>query len=205
MTVSSPHRSAAAPASQGRPEPDDQALVDLLRKGDAQAGEVLVGRYHIPLIRYLRRVGGSEDVADDLHQQTWLSVLDHIDRFDAAQVPGGFKAWLFRIATNKVHDHWRSHGREQCAHQGLKLVTDQTSPQAGQRLDADEQRALLMQAIERLPDAQREVLMLRYYAELKFHEIADLLGCPLNTALGRMHNAIQRLRSDLAQAQAGPS
>jgi RNA polymerase sigma-70 factor (ECF subfamily) len=174
-----------------------------LQSGDGQAGQALVGRYHVALIRYLRRVSGNDDLADDLHQQVWLSVLDHIDRFDAAKVPGGFKAWLFRIATNKVHDHWRSHAREQAAQQGLKLVTEQAAPHAGARFEADEQRDRLMAAIERLPDAQREVLMLRYYAELKFHEIADLLECPLNTALGRMHNAMQRLRSDMAPA--GPA
>ena len=60
-------------------------------------------------MRYLQRVAG-EHVAEELHQQTWLSVLDHVENFDAASSGGGFKAWLFRIATNKANDFWRSKG-----------------------------------------------------------------------------------------------
>jgi RNA polymerase sigma-70 factor (ECF subfamily) len=52
----------------------------------------------------------------------------------------------------------------------------------------------LLRAIEKLPENQRQVLMLRYYSNLKFVEIAELLGCPLNTALGRMHKAMIKLR-----------
>ena len=130
-----------------------------------------------------------------LHQQTWLSVLDHLGRFDSkTTASGGFKAWLFRIATNKANDHWRSSGRERVATEGMKLIADEASPHASHRLEGAEQEQKLLRAIEKLPDAQRQVLMLRYYSNLKFVEIADLLGCPLNTALGRMHKATIKLK-----------
>lgn len=172
----------------------DEELVRLLRDGSTSAGQTLVKRYFQPLMRYLLRVSGSEHLAEELHQQTWLSVLDHVDRFDKSSASGGFKAWLFRIATNKANDHWRSSGREKSAREGMKLVMDDEVPDAGFRLEGTEQQEKLKAAIEKLPDAQRQVLMLRYYSNLKFVEIADLLGCPLNTALGRMHKAILKLR-----------
>jgi RNA polymerase sigma-70 factor (ECF subfamily) len=153
----------------------------------------LARRYYEPLTRYLQRVAGAE-VAEELHQQTWLSVLDHIDRFDPAAVGGGFKAWLFRIATNKANDHWRSRGRERAAKEGLRLVTDGSAPGAGHRLEGAEQEEKLRRAIEALPENQRQVLALRFYSDLKFVEIAEILGCPLNTALGRVHKAILKLR-----------
>ena len=103
-------------------EPSDESLVVRLRKGDTPAGEVLVERYYQPLMRYLQRLAGNDHVAEELHQQTWLSVLDHLDRFDPGSTAGGFKAWLFRIATNKANDLWRSRGRERAAKEGLKLV-----------------------------------------------------------------------------------
>jgi RNA polymerase sigma factor (sigma-70 family) len=171
----------------------DEELLSRLRGGDAAAGDALVKRYSPALLRYLQRVAG-EQMAEELHQQTWLSVLDHIEKFDPASSGGGFKAWLFRIATNKANDHWRSRGRERSAKEGLKLVTDEYVPPAGTRLEGTEQEARLQRAIAQLPESQRQVLMLRYYSDLKFVEIARILGCPLNTALGRVHKAMIKLR-----------
>src|SRR5690242_6573399 len=103
--------SSALPASAQT----DEQLVGRLRSGETAAGETLVRRYHQPLMRYLQRLTRSDSLAEELHQQTWLSVLDHLNRFDATSSGGGFKAWLFRIATNKANDLWRSRGREKAA------------------------------------------------------------------------------------------
>jgi RNA polymerase sigma-70 factor (ECF subfamily) len=172
----------------------DESLLDRLRAGETHAGEVLVGRYSVPLLRYLQRLTGSNHLAEELHQQTWVSVLDHLDRFDPGSSSGGFKAWLFRIATNKSNDLWRSRGREKSAKEGLSMVRDEEVPHAGSRLEGNEQVNRLLNAIQQLPEPQREVLLLRYYSDLKFTEIADMLGCPLNTALGRMHKAMLKLK-----------
>src|SRR5687768_9530557 len=103
---------AATPASSDAPppaSPSDDELIELLRDGSSQAGEALVRRYYQPLMRYLHRLAGSDHVAEELHQQTWLSVLDHMEKFEPGTTGGGgFKGWLFRIATNKANDHWRA-------------------------------------------------------------------------------------------------
>jgi RNA polymerase sigma-70 factor (ECF subfamily) len=166
-----------------------------MREGEAPAGETLCRRYHLQLFRYLQRLTRSDHLAEELFQQTWLSVLEHLDRFDPASSPGGFKAWLFRIATNKTNDLWRSRGRERNAHQGVALITEEESPDAGQGLQATDDTLKLKRAIEQLPESQRQVLMLRYYSGMKFVEIAQMLGCPLNTALGRMHKAVLKLKT----------
>ena len=190
-----PRPESAAPVRRAEAsDPSDSALVAKLRSGDNAAGDELVRRYVEPLVRYLRRLAGSDHVAEELHQQTWLSVLEHLDKFDPNTSNGGFKAWLFRIATNKANDHWRSSGRERNAKEGLRLITDDQMPHAGHRIEGTEQEQKLARAIQKLPEAQRQVLMLRYYSNLKFIEIAELLGCPLNTALGRMHKAMLKLR-----------
>jgi RNA polymerase sigma-70 factor (ECF subfamily) len=172
----------------------DDALLAKARAGDVPAGEELVRRYHVPLRRYLLRLTGSDAVTEELHQQTWLSVLEHAERFNPRVIGGGFKAWLFRIATNKANDHWRSAGRERSAKDGLRLITDEQSPAADHRMESAEQERKLQAAIGQLPEAQRQVLLLRYYSGLKFIEIAEVLGCPLNTALGRMHKAMLKLK-----------
>jgi len=181
----------------------DEELVRRLRGGETSAGETLARRYYPSLMRYLVRVTGSNHSAEELHQQTWLSVLEHIDKFDTKGASGsnsggnnsgGFKAWLFRIATNKANDSWRSRGREKVAKAGLKLVTEEEAPDAADRIERSEQEDKLRRAIAQLPENQRQVLLLRYYSEMKFVEIADMLGCPLNTALGRMHKAMLKLK-----------
>lgn len=176
----------------------DEALVERLLEGDAQAGAVLARRYYQPLMRYLTRLSGSEHLAEELHQQSWLSVLGHLERFDSRQA-GGFKAWLYRIATNKNNDLWRSRGREKDARAGLRLVADETVPDAGERLEGTEQQLRLRRAIEQLPEAQKQVVLLRYYSGMKFVEIARVVGCPLNTALGRMHKATLKLREAMQE------
>ena len=186
---------AEEPAS---PPVSDEVLLRRMREGDAAAGQTLVKRHCHALLHYLQRVAGDQ-VAEELHQQTWLSVLDHIEKFDSSLAGGGFKAWLFRIATNKANDFWRSRGREKAAKEGLRLVVETEAPAAGERLEGMEQAEKLKAAIALLPETQRQVLMLRYYSNLKFVEIAQILGCPLNTALGRMHKAMLKLKELLGE------
>jgi RNA polymerase sigma-70 factor (ECF subfamily) len=185
-----------APAVTG---PADEILVRKLLDGETAAGETLARRYHLSLLRYLQRLAGSDHAAEELLQQTWLSVLEHLDKFDPSSSSGGFKAWLFRIATNKASDLWRSRGRERSAKEGLKLVIDEEGPDASAGLDGSEQKQKLLAAIQRLPEHQRQVLMLRYYSQMKFVDIAATLGCPLNTALGRMHKAMLKLKELMEQ------
>lgn len=199
----SPEGSAASLPTQAEvctslPEVADEVLLQALQSGDASAGETLARRYVEPLMRYLTRLVGASS-AEELFQQTWLSVLDHLERFDPAPGGGGFKAWLFRIATNKARDQWRASGRERSAMNGLALISDPAFPDAAQRLEAADDDRLLQGALDKLPPNQREVLLLRYYSGLKFHEIAQLLGCPLNTALGRAHKALLKMRQLLME------
>src|SRR2546426_619027 len=143
-TTTTPFTAASKPGaatSAGGGQLSDEELVERLRDGATSAGEVLVRRYHESLMRYLNRIARSGHLAEELHQQTWLSVLDHLEKFDRSSSAGGFKAWLFRIATNKANDHWRSQGREKVAKAGLKLVVDDEMPHAGHRIEDSEQEA----------------------------------------------------------------
>lgn len=183
--------------------PDDGVLVRRLLGGDADAGDVLVDRYTAPLLGYLRKLCRNDATAEELHQATWLSVMENLDRFDPATATGdsnGFKAWLFRIATNKANDHFRRSRRDRDRRE--KVGRDPTLGPAsidapGASMDQSEQARNLQAAIDTLPEAQREVVLLRYFGGLKFTEIAETVGCPLNTALGRMHKAMNKLKAAL--------
>ena len=172
----------------------DDTLIARLRAGEPAAGDELVKRYVEPLLAYLQRLTRSPAIAEDMHQQTWLSVLEHLDRFDEKRAPGGFKAWLFRIATNKVNDMWRSQARQRKVQDGFRLLAEEEAPDASGAVLEFEDQQTLQEAINLLPEPQRQVVLMRYYGDLKFAQIAEALGCPLNTALGRMHKALLKLR-----------
>ena len=189
----------AKPVTVVTAEASDETLLVRLRRGDVAAGEALVARYYVPLMRYLQRVAGPR-AAEDLHQQTWVSALAHADRFVANAGAGSFRGWLFRIASNKTKDHWRSARREKAAKEGFgRLRADDQSPWAGHAADVGDQREKMLAALGGLPDSQREVLLLRYYSDMRFADIADLLGCPLNTALTRAHKGLIKLREAMAR------
>ena len=164
--------------------PPMRTLIASLRSGDASAGDELVRRHARVLLGYLHRLTGSPSVAEDLHQQTWLSAMQHLDRFDD-RAGRGFKAWLFRIATNKANDHWRGRARRRRLDDGARLMASQAEPAADSSEPSvqKEDASRLQAAIERLPEAQRQVVCLRFYSGMKFVDIAEVLGCPLNTAL----------------------
>lgn len=172
----------------------DEVLVKRLRAGESAAGDELVRRYARPLLAYLARLTANASLAEEMHQQTWVSVLEHIGRFDERASAGGFKAWLYRIATNKVNDLWRSRARKRKAEDGLRLVTELDAPDASHAMALGDDVRKLQDAIGRLPETQRQVVCMRYYSNMKFVDIAATLGCPLNTALGRMHKALLKLR-----------
>jgi RNA polymerase sigma-70 factor (ECF subfamily) len=195
VTTGMSARQATAVSDPAQPVAiSDETLVARLCSGESAAGDELVRRHCEGLLRYLTRLCGKMALAEELHQQTWLSVLEHVDRFDRNSGVGGFRAWLYRIATNKVHDHWRSTGRRKLVLEQVGRMVEEAGPDASARLSGSEEAEKLRRAVEELPDAQREVVCMRYYGNLKFVQIAEALGCPLNTALGRMHKAVVKLR-----------
>lgn len=167
------------------------ALVSRLRAGDSRAGKMLCDLYHPPLMRFCFRYLPNQDEAEDVVQEVFLRVLKN----DA--LPSNFRAWVYRIARNRCLDVIRNRRR-----QGGDMEMPQPS-----RLDADltgcltrlvrrEQRAHLRQALAELPEAQREVLHLRYAEDLSRAEIAEVLDIPEPVVKSRLYEGMTRLRAD---------
>ena len=168
-------------------------LVRGLQAGDAGAYERLVRDYGDRLWRFVRRMVGDRP-AEDIVQEVFVRVHRSVASFE----PGSrFDAWLFAIAANLCVDH---HRRERPAASLDDLAVPPPDPRPAAPQDAledAERREALARAVDRLPPDQRQVFLLRQEAGLPFKEIARLLGCPLNTALGRMHYAMEHLRASL--------
>jgi RNA polymerase sigma-70 factor (ECF subfamily) len=182
----------------------DEALMLAYAAGDAGAFARLYARHERPLYRFLRRSLDDDAGANELLQETWLSVV----RNAAGYVPSArFTTWLFGIARSRLIDHWRARRPQ------LSLdepVADGADEALIDHLPADEraqpdaqalsraQRAALLRAVEALPPAQREVFLLHADGALTLAEIGALTGVGMETAKSRLRYALARLRQTLA-------
>jgi RNA polymerase sigma factor (sigma-70 family) len=175
----------------------DQKLVVSYLEGNEAALEMLIRRYKQKVMTSIYMLVHDRYLAEDIFQETFIKVI-HSLRQGKYQHEGKFLPWVIRIARNLCIDHIRRRKK-------MPTITDGEGkdvfgyikvdePNAHDRIESSQTNSLLMTLIEKLPDEQREVLILRHYGELSFKEIADLTGCSINTALGRMRYAILNLR-----------
>ena len=171
----------------------DAELLALCRQGDEQAFETIYNRYRLPLFSYLHRLlPGRADVVDDLFQQTWVKATQNLNRYTDQQ---RFLAWLCRIAHNLVMDFFRS--RKYFGDEEVPESYAASDPAPDEAIAREQREKALVEAIRKLPPEQREIIALRAQG-IAFKDIAAQRGLPLNTALGRMHYAVQNLRKLLA-------
>jgi RNA polymerase sigma-70 factor (ECF subfamily) len=160
--------------------PTDEELVGRLAEGHEPALRELLARYQRPLSSFLYRQTGGRDV-EDLYQETWIRVARHADGFDRSK---RFSTWLFQIAVNLARDWRRKRVREDSRPVEDSGSTNLARTEAG--IDAH-------RLLEQLPEAQREVVILRYYHDLTEEQVARVLDCPKGTVKSRMHNALARM------------
>lgn len=174
------------------PRSDDDLMLAFGR-GDAQAFELLYQRYRGPLYRYLCHALGDRALADDLYQDVWSKIIDARDRFRRG---AGFRRWAFRIAHNRLVDHWRSRGREPVFDSdALELQTDAEDRAPERQLEAEEQAARLRSALMQLPRQQREAFLLQREAGLSLEQIAAHEQVGRETVKSRLRYAAARLRA----------
>jgi RNA polymerase sigma-70 factor (ECF subfamily) len=175
--------------------PTDEEYALGLQKGQLQDLSALVERHHYPLIGFLYRMtGGDRTLAEDLAQEAFLRVIHAIQQY---QYPRPFKPWLYAIATNMARDTFKraDHRRATDMPDDDRLLSDERPEEA--LADLDEERRVA-QALLRLPEHQREVVILRYYQELSLAEIAEALAIPVGTVKSRLSIGLERLRGVLS-------
>lgn len=184
-----------------QPEPDDETLMLAYAGGDAAAFDTLYRRHRGRLYRYLLRQVDSRAVAEELYQDVWLNVVRSRARY---RVEAKFLTFLFRVARNRLIDHFRSR-------RGLANVFDEAAgaalddpPAPGedgpeQRAAGEQERARLLGALAALPPAQRDAFLLHHEAGLTVEEVANLTGVNRETAKSRLRYAVARLRATLGE------
>jgi RNA polymerase sigma-70 factor (ECF subfamily) len=202
---------------------DDQRLVESLRAGDESAFEMLIDWYHTPLLRLAMLYVPSRAVAEDVVQETWLGVLQGLARFEGRS---SLKTWIFRILTNRARTRGQREGRSIPFSAAWTSDTDSAESAVAadrffppeheyaghwisrprdwealpeDRLLAQETRAQIQQAIDMLPDSQREVIILRDVEGWSSEEICDILQISESNQRVLLHRARSKVRRALEQ------
>lgn len=188
------------------------AVIKAAQTGDPAAYDALVDDFSGRVFGFLFRLTGSRHDAEDLLQEVFLRVVRTLERYDH---DGRFEAWIFRIAANLVRDRVRRARRTPKAidwgdgHPGGVSGTTglDAAPgfeDSGRKTDDPlvraEDVADLNRALGELPDAEREVILLRHFSQMSFKEIAFVMDTPLGTALARAHRGLARLRKIMTVA-----
>jgi len=182
--------------------PDDSVLITLYRNGNEAAFNQLVDRYHSKVFTTIFLIVKDQDVAEDLLQDVFVKVL-HTLNSDKYNEEGKFQPWVMRIAHNLAIDHFRKAKRYPTIlledgsnlFNSLSFAEDSSEEQ---RIK-EETLAFVRNLIDELPEAQKEVVIMRHYLDLSFQEIAEQTGVSINTALGRMRYALNHIRKKMKQ------
>ena len=176
----------------------DQVLLNRYLQGDRSAISSLIEEYSRRVRDYIRMMVKDTDLADDIFQETFIKAVRVID--EGRYVDNDkFLSWVLRIAHNRVLDHFRASNTTTLineSHAGYNVLGTMRYAERTVEEDivADQSAQEVRELVELLPAEQREVVMLRYYSELSFKEIAEQTGVSINTALGRMRYALINLR-----------
>ena len=198
--TSSKHTSAAGPGnSTGPAGVSDGELLQRHLAGDPGAFEALINRYKGELYNFLSRFTGDRTLAEDVFQEAFLQLHLSAGAFDSSR---RLKPWLFTIAANKARDAMRSRARRQAApldadvsgSEGEATYVDlmpANIPDPVESLLNLETRQAVQTIVEQMPEHLRTVLLLSYFHDFAYKEIAEVLSVPLGTIKSRLHAAVK--------------
>ena len=175
----------------------DQELVKKYINGDNHSFEVLLNRHKNRVFAFIMSKIKNKDLSEDIFQDTYVKVVNSLQKGKYNE-EGKFLPWVMRIAHNLVIDHFRKNKRIPLFNNNydfdiFQFIYDK-SLNAEKSIINDQIVSDLQKIILELPDDQKEVLMMRFYRDMSFKEIAESTGVSINTALGRMRYALINLR-----------
>ncbi len=182
----------------------DFELIQSFQQGNSTALESLILRHKDRLYTSIQLLVRDKYLAEDIFQETFIRVIDTL-RSRRYNEEGKFLPWVMRIARNLCVDHFRKVKRSPTIKTGenhdLFEVLNFSDDTMEDKMVRSQTHDRVRNMLDELPSDQREVIILRHYADLSFKEIAQLTGCSINTALGRMRYGLINLRKMMTQRQ----
>ncbi len=173
----------------------DEELMSQVRSGVGESLGVLFERYQTPLLNFYYKLTGDRGLSEDLVQEVFFRILKYRHSY---RPETGFRAWMYQIARNARVDHWRRQKPE------TSWEPEMSPPVLPKDMaDQAQQHELLHVALMELAEEKREVLVLSRFQDLKYEEIAALLGCEVNTVKVKVFRALRELREIFEALQSG--
>lgn len=183
----------------------DQQLIQLYVKGDSAAFEDLIKRHKDRIFTSIVIMVKDRSIAEDIFQEVFIKIIDTLRGGSYAE-EGKFLPWALRIAHNLCVDHFRKVKRNpvvlnRSEEHDMFDSMDLLEEGAEGKIIRSQGHELVRQLLDTLPQEQREVIVLRHFANLSFKEIAEKTNCSINTALGRMRYGLINLRKLIEEYQ----
>lgn len=186
----------------------DELLMQITAQGNLSAFDQVFDRYYKPIYNFVRKNLFFDDIdCDDVTQEIFVRVFKSAKNFDTTKK---LSSWIYQIAINEVRRYYKSSLRrrvyslndpiqenEDSIEKSETIVANNINPEADSLYSL--RKNILAKAIDKLPDKQKMVVMLKVYQELTFEEISQILNCPLSTVLSRMRYAVRKLRTELEE------
>lgn len=176
----------------------DDELVNLYIMGNNSAFDVLLEKYQQKLFSYIFFIIKDKEISDDIFQETFMKAIVTIKN-GKYNADGRFYNWITRIAHNLIIDLFRNEKNDNtvsCDNEEYNILNNQDLCDGNIENDiiSLQIRDDIRKLVSKLPDNQKEIIIMRFYHDMSFKEIAEITGTSINTALGRMRYAIMNLR-----------
>src|SRR3954453_3174157 len=182
----------------------DTELVLSFQEGSCEALEALICRYKDKLFSSILFIVKDRFLAEDLFQETFVRIIDTL-RSKRYNEEGKFLPWAMRIAHNLCVDYFRKVKRTPTIvtsdNQDIFEVINVVEETAEQKIMRKQSNEKMYIMLDKLPEEQREVIVLRHFGDMSFKDIARLTNCSINTALGRMRYGLINLRKMMTEKQ----
>lgn len=165
----------------------DELLMEAVKNGDLQQASLLFDRYHKRLFNFLAKMTMERTIAEDLTQNVFLRMLKYRNSYREG---AKFQSWIYQMARNVFVDHYQESKNKN------GFVKMETLPDTMDEdyQDTEQQERLLHQSLERLPDEQRELLVLTRFQHMKYEEVAEIMNTTVANIKVKVHRAINKLR-----------
>ena len=167
----------------------DQVLLLRCQIGDRDAFAELIERYQKPLRYFISRLLDDAQIAEDIFQETWLTVIRQIHTLRHLET---FPTWLYRVARNKVYQQLRTKNRFSQLDENTAIINENHDD-----VFCAEDAAKIHKCLKKLMPEHREILMLRFLEQMSYQQIAEVLNCNPGTVRSRIHYAKLALKKEM--------